>query len=1442
MRVLTPILPLIPHYRTPRPGRVLRFAPSREQATSMLGSKVLNLARTNALARWHQYYSPDDDPTRYKLVDIRDLLEGHSWVVIPEKVLRPSNKTVDVYVCGLVRWVGIVHHQQLVGVEIATRKYGANNGFFEGVQYFTIPNFEKSGHSAVFLDPKHLRWPTSRDLTPRLARIAMDLTAQPRPGWIYLSWKYRVQMVMHMLRIQRRLQYLQRPCVFVWGQNNDSELSLDTQNSIVRFPELLQDPKSVARRVALICPSHQHTVVLTTGGRVYTCGASLTNLLGHSSKGKFYRLVTPLDPHASHRDLYEDVAALRASLQGMSGNGDDSGAAQAEDLLQSRDGQELPRFDTWKSVSPMKTPQSRSAVPVDAQAASASSFKFPNQENQPESQPPRLYKVGSIRQSQSSKIQSPAGSKTPRLSTGSTTQTPGRASNPSPATATLDSTLRLTDGTGFTLPRIKFKSDRVLTVAAGGMHTVAMLESGRVVTWGGSLYGKLGTNDASAAYEAEDMATSGEGSLEDRAVVGTPEAGVPHTVWAGVPGVRAKRTTATEALLALLSDDPDGRTAGVLEHVAAGSGEDKKEADHAAKFQLRYALPGLDGRAGIPQGFNVVSLRAGKQACSVACGQTFTVICTTDGDVYTFGGSKDHVYVLGHGQGSSPVSTPTPVNTQGHKIVHVVCGAYHTLALTSDRRVMAWGKNDYGQLGLGKYTNVYTPELLTALYEDADRNGLVHPGTGSLHTREVLQIAAGGYHSLMILLPPGEKYNPDVDIGLERQLNRRRSLEELLDQRQSGSLYSFGCDVNGQLGHGHTGGLMLPGLTNDELYQPQASVPDTPLSLSGALRASACPRQVVNLYEPIVQAAAGLRHSLALTISGKVYSWGSAAYGQLGDGQFKSVSTPVWVSALRHFRIAHIAAGGNHSTASTRPFRNLMQMRESYRIAEKRRARRLSQDLGIADVLLSDSELRRMTKHQRDLDEARARRRGSIPDLPAFDDLSDYSDEEVEDYYDAVAYGSVDVDADEENDSDAEGDAVSVADSKVTTATSHPDQSISEALLNAEELLLKHNDTLDGVYSLLSRVPNRGTAIDFDSHDDATSKIFADGQALPPTLPPSVLFKVPRDIISFVRDVLRLDIHVTHTQVSSSIQRMVTFQTFQPVEKLQRSLNRFSRDFLKRFDARAENVTFRAGCVTATIGAARAGGKPLGALATLKAGSGGSVLNGIRGINAGSPSEQTTVVRQSDIARLGLSEQDLARLRALKVVDGGESGSSSEFSREPISSQGLTQCTYLSTHGIGAATRSTIQAINELQRRSRDGSESFDDAATVESVRSHIVSLNEETAAWAYEFVRTVVYVARNSDEDRSKMNPLLAGMRPPVWQRVSICEIRPTPLSVYAKRPGETANSAAASVGGSESPIIDPSIIPSIETRQRLPSSVIVDEELADCLYLSPTAQRARQ
>ena len=191
--------------------------------------------------------------------------------------------------------------------------------------------------------------------------------------------------------------------------------------------------------------------------------------------------------------------------------------------------------------------------------------------------------------------------------------------------------------------------------------------------------------------------------------------------------------------------------------------------------------------------------------------------------------------------------------------------------LGSDVKVLCWGNNQYGQLGMsGKgleqkpvaadslikkpmkvpYRKVGIPPT-PQVYAPPARC----PPTIVVDLQPVSQLACGEYHTIAVC--------------------------------RDGSLWTWGRNNCGQLGHGNC----------SENYK--------------------IPTQVQGMATKIsLLASAGGQHSLILTESNKVYAFGNNNFGQLGLGiKDKVVSRPDIISSLRTSGVCAIACGYSHSVA-----------------------------------------------------------------------------------------------------------------------------------------------------------------------------------------------------------------------------------------------------------------------------------------------------------------------------------------------------------------------------------------------------------------------------------------------------------------------------------------------------------------------------------------------
>ncbi|CAK4250697.1 unnamed protein product [Aphanomyces euteiches] len=105
---------------------------------------------------------------------------------------------------------------------------------------------------------------------------------------------------------------------------------------------------------------------------------------------------------------------------------------------------------------------------------------------------------------------------------------------------------------------------------------------------------------------------------------------------------------------------------------------------------------------------------------SVSCGGTHTVALSEHGHVYSWGRRDNGQLGLGREwlqsdmdtDGQTATLSPTRIDSaefNDEKVVQVSAGAFHTAAITESGRVFTWGKEDYGMLGVGHTADIHTP-------------------------------------------------------------------------------------------------------------------------------------------------------------------------------------------------------------------------------------------------------------------------------------------------------------------------------------------------------------------------------------------------------------------------------------------------------------------------------------------------------------------------------------------------------------------------------------------------------------------------------------------------------------------------------------------------------------------------------------------------------------
>ena len=269
--------------------------------------------------------------------------------------------------------------------------------------------------------------------------------------------------------------------------------------------------------------------------------------------------------------------------------------------------------------------------------------------------------------------------------------------------------------------------------------------------------------------------------------------------------------------------------------------------------------------------------------------RSFAVL--SDGTVMAWG--RNNYGQLGDG---TRIDRNIPVTVSGiTNAESIAVGCYHTVALLSDGTVKAWGNNSSGQLGDGTKIQSSTPVTVKGI------TNAVAVAAGQDHSLALLSdgtIKAWGWNYLCQL---GASTTPyvfsNIPVTVDSIINAvsvaagwYHSLAILSD----GTVKAWGYNNKGQLGS--TSMKIDPESTDPVLFQR----PATPVSVDGINNA--------------MDIAAGAYHSVAVLSNGAVKSWGQNDEGQLGDGTDVSLSKiPVTVVGI-DTAIA-VAADMSHTVA-----------------------------------------------------------------------------------------------------------------------------------------------------------------------------------------------------------------------------------------------------------------------------------------------------------------------------------------------------------------------------------------------------------------------------------------------------------------------------------------------------------------------------------------------
>ncbi|MDO8704147.1 MAG: Ig-like domain-containing protein [Sulfuricaulis sp.] len=254
-------------------------------------------------------------------------------------------------------------------------------------------------------------------------------------------------------------------------------------------------------------------------------------------------------------------------------------------------------------------------------------------------------------------------------------------------------------------------------------------------------------------------------------------------------------------------------------------------------------------------------------AVAVNAGRSHSCAVLIDGTLRCWG-FNDYGQ-LGNGT-TTPIYSSSPVAVSGiNTAVAVGVGANYTCALLADGSLRCWGRNDYSTLGNGSRVNSLSPVVVSGI------NTAVAVSAGGNHTCALLTdgtVRCWGVNDYGQLGDGtfADAWAPVTVSGINTVVAVSSGNSHTCAALADGTVRCWGANYNGLLGNGISG---------------RGTDSTIPVTVSGISTA--------------VAVSAGGEHSCAVLADGTVRCWGSNAQVQLGIGYATSYSsTPVAVGGI----------------------------------------------------------------------------------------------------------------------------------------------------------------------------------------------------------------------------------------------------------------------------------------------------------------------------------------------------------------------------------------------------------------------------------------------------------------------------------------------------------------------------------------------------------------
>ncbi|XP_010453206.1 PREDICTED: ultraviolet-B receptor UVR8-like isoform X1 [Camelina sativa] len=460
------------------------------------------------------------------------------------------------------------------------------------------------------------------------------------------------------------------------------------------------------------------------------------------------------------------------------------------------------------------------------------------------------------------------------------------------------------------LPISEDLSRKIISIAAGEAHTIALTGDGCVYSWGRGMFGRLGTGKESdelvpvrVDFEFPDQVA------KDRARIVGIAAGAYHSL--------------------AVSDDGSVWSWGYNIYGQLGFDGENSLAP--------YLIKSFFEQEGSSSSLNDSKARSDLKVCTVKAGSMMSLAIDSVGGLWMWGnvppqdsGTEPPVSFTG-----IPIPFPIP-EFHDRTVLKVACGDEHVVALVGpcgihkdnnydDSVLYSWGNNHRGQLGLGDRERRAIPQIVETFNQDS---GLT-----------VYDIACGAHHTALLTYRKETPEGPSI-------------------------CWTFGFGENGQLGHGSTKSSSIPepvselpehsylvsvdcGLFHTSVVSSEGYVwswgmerglglcPDVNFTEVEAGDDSV-PRKISggSKFRDPVQVSCGAAHTVLVANGGyKLWSWGRGRNGVLGSGDVSDHYVPTlvfWPNELKSEKEEVPDAEKSASTEEMKRLESKLMVMERY--------------------------------------------------------------------------------------------------------------------------------------------------------------------------------------------------------------------------------------------------------------------------------------------------------------------------------------------------------------------------------------------------------------------------------------------------------------------------------------------------------------------------------